>query len=102
MGDGERRRQETANRRSTRSQYQQQSQRESYARGYDAHSALQNSSSHRKLPLRWVATSIVLVSIVIAYLILSVQTPAAVDSMMDEWAKLFDQALARNIGTTNG
>ena len=56
--------------------------------------------SHRKLPLHWVATSIVLVSIIIAYLILTVQTPEAVDSLMDEWAKLFDQALARNIDIT--
>ena len=98
--DAAQKRQETANRRSTRSQYQQQSQRESYAGGYDAHRARQDALSHRKLPLRWVATSIVLVSIIIAYLILTVQTPAAVDSLMDEWASLFDEALARNIDTT--
>ena len=49
----------------------------------------------RKGSLLWSLLTIALASLVIAYLFATVEYAGAVDSMMDEWARLFDQALAR-------
>ena len=49
-----------------------------------------NRVSGRITPSNWIVTSFILVPIIICYLIFTVQTPAAIESMMEEWAQLFD------------
>lgn len=83
------RQQSSPNRRSTRPQSAQRG-REPSTSGYYANQAQRSSVSKRKSPLGWVAISIVLVLIIVAYLIATVTGPNTIDALMEEWARLFN------------
>ena len=49
--------------------------------------------THNSLP--WTIVALTLATLIAAYLILTITAPNAIDSLMEEWARLFDQALTR-------
>ncbi len=43
----------------------------------------------------WTLTAFALVSLIVTYLVLTVSSPSTVEMLMDSWAQLFDNVLAR-------
>ena len=43
----------------------------------------------------WTLTTFALISLIVTYLVLTVSSPSAVETLMASWAQLFDDVLAR-------
>ena len=109
--ESERRSQEEAQRQRANKAEQQRRQEEARQQGVneaerllrDAERRRQNTRSYaqqvwHEQPKRsrvWVLLAITLVTIITGYLFVAVENPESVDSLMNEWASLFDEALAR-------
>ena len=109
--ENERRKQEEAQRQRANKAEQQRRQEEARQQGVneaerllrDAERRRQNTRSYaqqvwHEQPKRsrvWVLLAITLVTIITGYLFVAVENPESVDSLMNEWASLFDGALAR-------
>ena len=55
----------------------------------------QQNATNTRNSLSWTIFASALVTLIIAYLILTVTAPESIESLMQEWARLFDRALAR-------
>ena len=51
--------------------------------------------THRNRRIRWSILAVSLLSLIVAYLVLTVTAPDAVEELMEVWTHLFDNALAR-------
>ncbi len=49
----------------------------------------------RTQSILWTVIAFALVSLIVSYLVFTVTSPSSVETLMDSWARLFDDALAR-------